>query len=440
MKDILFGCSKQIVRYAYLRRDIENMKRLQNQINVSSKLIVFSNRNESKRLQVLLHDNQLALLDVQKYTVFSQLLHLWLTFNISIEGVVVEQGKFDWEDIDPELKKTSLFWLGMDDMNILSPGYDDDLPVGSTSMSSSASVPVYAIDISNSDKLCEFVDQQLLKSSSEKSQYRYSTNMGDIMQMQNKLASAYAYSKTFIDFVSKNNFCPSCGGHVMPVELGSRLYCLGDSPYKDETGEPKSCKVNLTSNNLQFPRTDPCVIIALSDETGRVLLGNNAKRHPTTSELVIDDATGKKVEWRKSFFSCFAGFMEPGETIEHACVREVYEETGLRLKSEDITIIESQPWPFPANLMIGCVGIIRNEEAVDSKINVHLDDELEQVQWFDPTEVKKVVNREGKGIMSRTETVVEEWYCPPKESVAGRLIDSIVHPNNNISANCNGKL
>ena len=430
MKDILFGCSKHIARYAYLRRDVENMKRLLKQIDVSSKLIVFSSRNKSNRLEALLYDNQLAFLDIHKLNVFSQLLQKWLAFNTSIEVVVKEKGGYDWMKIDAELKDVSLFWLGMDDLNIL--GNTDTKQSKENASSCTGPVPVYAIDISNSDDLCKFVDSQLVNSDS---QYRYSEGMGEILQMNNELATAYAYSKTFVDFLSKNNFCPSCGGHVIPVELGSRLYCLGDSPYPAAA----ECKINLKSNNVQFPRTDPCVIIALSDDTGRVLLGNNSQRHPTTSASVVDEATGKKVEWRKRFFSCFAGFMEPGETIEHACVREVYEETGLSLKEEDITIIESQPWPFPANLMIGCIGTISREEAIDSKINVHLDDELEHVQWFDRAEVAKVVSREGKGILSRTEAVVEEWFCPPKESVAGRLIDHVVQTKRESTA-ANGKL
>ncbi|GAV30623.1 hypothetical protein PMKS-004138 [Pichia membranifaciens] len=406
------------------------MKRLLKQIDVSSKLIVFSSRNKSNRLEALLYDNQLAFLDIHKLNVFSQLLQKWLAFNTSIEVIVKEKGRYDWKKIDAELKEVSLFWLGMDDLNVL--GNTDTKQSKENASSFAGPVPVYAIDISNSDDLCKFVDSQLVNSNSH---YRYSEGMGEILQMNNELATAYAYSKTFVDFLSKNNFCPSCGGHVIPVELGSRLYCLGDSPYPAAA----ECKINLKSNNVQFPRTDPCVIIALSDDTGRVLLGNNSQRHPTTSTSVVDEATGKKVEWKKRFFSCFAGFMEPGETIEHACVREVYEETGLRLKEEDITIIESQPWPFPANLMIGCIGTISREEAVDSRINVHLDDELEHVQWFDRAEVAKVVSREGKGIFSRTETFVEEWFCPSKESVAGRLIERVVQSKRDSTA-ANGKL
>ena len=429
MKDILFGCSKHIARYAYLRRDVENMKKLLKHIEVSSKLIVFSSRNKSNRLEALLYDNQLAFLDIHRFSVFSQLLQKWLIFNTSIESVVKEKGKYDWAKIDAELKEVSLFWLGMDDLNVL--GGADTKTSKEITPSAVCPVPVYAIDISKSDVLCKFVDSQLVNSNSD---YRYSEGMPEIMQMENELATVYAYSKTFVDFLSKNNFCPSCGGHVIPVELGSRLYCLGDSPYPAAA----ECKVNLKSNNVQYPRTDPCVIIALSDDTGRVLLGNNSQRHPTTSESIVDEITGKKVEWKKRFFSCFAGFMEPGETIEHACVREVYEETGLILQEKDISIIESQPWPFPASLMIGCIGTISREEAVDSKINVHLDDELEHVQWFDRAEVAKVVSRKGKGILSRTETVVEEWFCPPKESVAGRLIDHVVQTNKDPTAD-NGK-
>lgn len=418
MKDIFFGCSKEVVRYAYLRRNVEHMKKLYNQINIS-KLIIFHNDSKTNKLEVLLTKNKskLALLDISNFKFFKDVLQKWLTYNINIEETVSKKSTIEYNKIDSELKDVSLFWLGIDDMQSISIK-DDDCEMTGT--------PIYAIDITKYDKLTEFVNKELI---SNNKQFEFSQNVGDILKISNEEATTYAYSKTFIDFINKNNYCPSCAGHVIPVDLGSRLYCLNDSPYIEQIGK---CNVNLRPNNLQFPRTDPCIIISLYDEKGRILLGSNTKRHSVARETKIDEKTGKSIEITKTFYSCFAGFMEPGETIEHCCIREVYEETGLKIKSNDIKIIESQPWPFPANLMIGCVGIVRKEESDDSKINIHLDNELDDVRWFNPNEVDDVLNKKRDGVLNETDEITEQWYCPPKESVAGRLIQHTVDDSSNL--------
>lgn len=416
MKDIFFGCSKQIVRYAYLRRDVEHMKKLYAQVD-KSKIIIFNSKTETfRRLEVLLASNkntrsQLALLDLSKYDLLKKLLQKWLLYNIQMEEIVKNKTTTDWTTLDSQLKQVSLFWLGMDDMNAITNKQEHD------NNNDVMGTPIYAMDISNSDELTSYINNNLIHD--KESSFRFSSTRGDFLNLENNEATTYGYSKTFLDFIEKNNFCPSCGGHVVAVELGSRLYCLNDSPYPEKFG---NCKVNLTSNNLQFPRTDPCIIIALYDETGRILLGSNRRRHPVTSSEEVNPKTGKVIKRNKILYTCFAGFMEPGETIEHCCMREVYEETGLRIQSNDIKIIESQPWPFPASLMVGCIGIVRSAEAVDSKINIDLDKELDHVQWFDPVSVDNVLNKRERGILSCTDDIIEEWQCPPKESVAGRLI------------------
>lgn len=408
MKDIFFGCSKQIARYGYLRRDVDHMKKLQSNIN-DSKVIIFNNRhNKSKRLEILLHSEEpnrragLSYLNVKDFDIFKSLLSKWLLFNAEMQEFVTLKKIMAYNDINEELKKVSIFWLGFDDMNVTRGRTGDS---------------VYSIDISNSDVLCEFVESKLLPGGN----YRYSTDRADILNLENEDSTLYAYSKMYIDFLKKNNFCAGCGGHVVPVELGSRLYCLNDSAFAD--GE--KCTVNFTSNNLQYPRTDPVVIISLYDERGRILLGNSKKK-PAAVEQVVDKESGKMVEKRKKMYSCFAGFMEPGETIEHACMREVYEETGLRVNEHDIRIVESQPWPFPANLMIGCVGIVSNSESADSKINITLDNEMNDVRWFDSNDVSKVLKNASNGVLSTSDSLIEEWYCPTFESVAGRIISKTI--------------
>ncbi len=111
-----------------------------------------------------------------------------------------------------------------------------------------------------------------------------------------------------------------------------------------------------------FPRTDP-VVIMLVTHGNRVLMG----RSPG---------------WPDGMYSCLAGFMEPGETMEAAVRREVLEEANIRVGA--VRYLASQPWPFPASLMIGCHG-----EALNDDITVDTQ-ELEDARWFTREEVMDI--------------------------------------------------
>lgn len=133
-----------------------------------------------------------------------------------------------------------------------------------------------------------------------------------------------------------------------------------------------------------FPRTDPVVImLTVSPDGERCLLG----RSPHFPEGV---------------YSCLAGFVEPGETIEMAMRRETKEEAGIEVRR--VSYHASQPWPFPYTLMIGCYG-----EAASEKII--LDDELEDARWFTRDEVRSIVDG----------THPEEFRMPPKGAIASNL-------------------
>jgi NAD+ diphosphatase len=404
MKDIFFGSSKHLVRYGYLRRDVKHMESLRSKLD-ESKLIIFnSNSPSSTRLEVLLHNGKLGILKLRDNELFKNAVNNWLNYNVMMQSFVDQKSvPLKNADVENKMSALKLFWLGFDDNSALGD----------------AGVPVYSIDIAGSESMREYVNGMV---GNENSGYTYSVGMRDVMKLNNDEASAYSYGKIFVEFLGKHRFCASCGGHVVPVELGSRLYCLNDG---DESSQSQ-CQVNLRPNNLQYPRTDPVVIISLYDTTkGRILLGCNREKHPAVDAVEKDSVTGVERKVRRTMFSCFAGFMEPGETIENACIREVHEETGLRLQREDITIIESQPWPFPSNLMVGCIGILRGDQLTDSNIDIHLDDELDDAQWFDVEEVDKVVRGEKFGLLQGNET--DQWHTPPMESVAGRLITRCVN-------------
>ncbi|MEK9646759.1 MAG: NAD(+) diphosphatase, partial [Alphaproteobacteria bacterium] len=138
---------------------------------------------------------------------------------------------------------------------------------------------------------------------------------------------------------------------------------------------------NPNCGAMHFPRTDPAVIMLVA-RGDRALLG-------------------RKAEWMEGMYSTLAGFVEPGESLEQAVAREVWEEAGVRISN--IRYHSSQPWPFPASLMLG---FFADADGDDFQRN---DDELEDLQWFTRQELADG----GAGIARR----------PRSDSIARRLID-----------------
>ena len=141
-----------------------------------------------------------------------------------------------------------------------------------------------------------------------------------------------------------------------------------------------SAKICGTSHH---PRTDPVVIMLVTDGE-RVLLG----RQPS---------------WPARRYSALAGFVEPGESLEEAVARAVEEEAGVQV--DRISFRSSQPWPFPASLMVGFHARYASGEAA-----VH-DGELEDVRWFTREEIQDAANGQS------------EMKLPPPVAIARRLID-----------------
>jgi NAD+ diphosphatase len=159
-----------------------------------------------------------------------------------------------------------------------------------------------------------------------------------------------AEGKSLLLWHSRRRFCSNCGAQLRAVDAGWRRDC-------------PNCKMQ------HFPRTDPVVIMLAIDADGggeRCLLGRSG-RFATNS------------------WSCLAGFVEPGETIEQAVRREVREEAGI--VCGQVRYFRSQPWPFPSSLMIGChAQALSRELVVDHN-------ELESARWFDREEVASMLAR-----------------------------------------------
>jgi len=154
--------------------------------------------------------------------------------------------------------------------------------------------------------------------------------------------------------------CPRCGARTESTRGGAVRRCPQDG-------------------SEHFPRTDPAVIMLVTDGADRCLLGRQAV-------------------WPAGRYSTLAGFVEPGESAEMAVIREVLEETGVAVR--DVRYRGSQPWPFPASLMLGYTAVC-DADAVP----VPLDGELEDARWF-----------------SRGELADNGPALPPPVSIAHRLI------------------
>ncbi|KAI0745299.1 NUDIX hydrolase domain-like protein [Earliella scabrosa] len=181
-------------------------------------------------------------------------------------------------------------------------------------------------------------------------------------------AALFAEARSMIDWNTRNKFCPACGSPVYSAWAGWKLTCSSLLPWAENAGKKKPCATATGLNNFSHPRTDAVVIMAVINETGdKMLLGRNKK-------------------WPARFWSCLSGFIEPGESFEDAVKRELWEEAGVKVW--DVRYHSSQPWPYPATLMVGFYATASSEEP----LRTDLDNELEEARWFARDEVLAVLN------------------------------------------------
>ena len=136
-----------------------------------------------------------------------------------------------------------------------------------------------------------------------------------------------------------------------------------------------------------YPRTDSAVIVLVRDHDDRILLGHQPV-------------------WPEGRFSCFAGFVEPGESFEQTVLREVFEESAVRLDS--ITYLGSQPWPFPASIMISFSGIAINPDSAKAD-----GEEIEEIRWFSREDMKAAIADKSLILpleISVARQMIKAWY------------------------------
>ena len=176
-------------------------------------------------------------------------------------------------------------------------------------------------------------------------------------------ASLLAYARALVLWRARHRFCGVCGAANATARAGHVMRCT-----------------NRDCANETFPRLDPAIIVLVTDPSrDRALLGRQAS-------------------WPAGRYSTIAGFVEPGESLEDAVLREIDEETGVL--AGDVRYIASQPWPFPSSLMLGFQAVARTE-AISLR-----DGELEDARWF-----------------SRAEIAAGHPALPPTGSISARLIN-----------------
>lgn len=179
-------------------------------------------------------------------------------------------------------------------------------------------------------------------------------------------ASLLAYARGMCHWHRRTRFCGRCGSETR----------------SDPAGHLRQC-ANHSCEEMFRPRVDPAVIV-LVHRGESCLLGNHSG-------------------WPRDNYSTFAGFVEPGETLEQGVLREVFEETGIKVKN--LRYHSSQPWPFPASLMLG---FFAEAEIGELKLS---EDELNDARWFSRSEIGLAMDD-------------SQWFkLPPRISIARRLVE-----------------
>jgi NAD+ diphosphatase len=177
-------------------------------------------------------------------------------------------------------------------------------------------------------------------------------------------AAIVATAKQMFEWRRRHPHCAVCGQRTEAQEGGWKRKC-------------PSCEAE------HFPRTDP-VVIMLAYHGDRCLLGRQER-------------------WPPGMFSALAGFLEPGESIEEACARELHEEAGLRARK--VRYHSTQPWPYPSSLMIGLIAEVEDDPGAPDQT------ELSEIRWFTRAEAKLLIAGQLEGVAA-----------PNKLAIAHQLI------------------
>ena len=183
-------------------------------------------------------------------------------------------------------------------------------------------------------------------------------------------AGLVVHGVSLANWHATHQHCPRCGAPTTVENAGHTRRCIVDG-------------------SEHYPRTDPAVIMLVVDDDDRLLLG-------------------RQTSWPEGRFSTLAGFVEPGESLEAAVRREVFEEAGVEVG--DVTYLGSQPWPFPSSLMLGFSSRARTTE-------VHRNDgELAEARWYTRASMLSDIESGRLRVapsISIARRLIEHWYGEP---------------------------
>ncbi|KAI9047359.1 hypothetical protein LZ554_008806 [Drepanopeziza brunnea f. sp. 'monogermtubi'] len=229
-------------------------------------------------------------------------------------------------------------------------------------------------------------------------------------------AAIYAHARAMIDWNTRNPFCGGCGQPTLSVHAGTKRVCpttdlsslpnaQGATTVLDTPRARKDCVTRKGVSNLSFPRTDPTVIMAVVSHDAKSIL------------------LGRQKRWPDHLYSTLAGFCEPAESVEEAVRREVWEEAGVQVGR--VVIHSTQPWPYPANLMIGAIAQALPE---GEKIHLEHDPELHDAKWVSFEEVRHAleVGTSGLGEPAEEGYVEGGLRLPPRTAIANQLLRAVV--------------
>ncbi|KAG5921267.1 hypothetical protein E4U61_006962 [Claviceps capensis] len=273
--------------------------------------------------------------------------------------------------------------------------------------------PYFAVDVSTTRGGRREEKKAWLKSQEEKGFWIASDTRS--LTLHSEAASMFAQARSIMDWNTRHRFCAGCGHANLSIEAGYKRVCpptdLKDCPPGSDTGvEQPDCPTRHGVSNICFPRTDPTMIAAVVSSDGkRMLLGRQAR-------------------WPPHWHSNLAGFLEPGESVEEAVRREVWEEAGVRVGR--VQVHSTQPWPYPSSLMIGAVAEALPGEGETIALN---DKELESAAWFPVEEVAAALERsrmhaQGSNMSASAPEGHREGdlRVPPATAIANRLMTAVV--------------
>ncbi|MCO5566120.1 hypothetical protein L7F22_019796 [Adiantum nelumboides] len=299
----------------------------------------------------------------------------------------------------------ALVFLGMDETHLEEGSLPGNTIKSSSSSTAPAGTPIFALSLSyrppgtSEDEIVpvERLADKLTKDG--RFDFVDTRSLAQAGKWPLHNAAMVAQARSLLDWNERQQFCPSCGRRQYSLWAGWKRACAssliktkqdsskksfiepllidGKSLQQDGKGD---CATTHSLSNFCYPRTDPTVIMAIVSPDGEKIL------------------LGRQKKWPKGFYSCLAGFLEPAESLEEAVRREIFEESGVSVGK--VIYHSSQPWPFPANLMMGAIG-----QAIEGKdeIRLDLDNELEDARFFTREEVLNVLQSSTMSTLSRHE-------------------------------------